>query len=260
MAARCEPCKRDFFKQEHYEAHLQTHERCHACEYSASRKFLEVHIRQQHETGRASLPTLDTPEQIAAWIAERKKKWPSAQNLKRRQEEESQNGAKVADPETKRQRSEPEQAAAPPPSAPNPLGIDYGESASSDDDDDAPEVQTRVPGLQVEDEAPPSTRATPAPEVKALEPADRAAPAPTPTPSTPSTAGKRTCRYFMRGSCRNGSNCQYSHERSSASASQHPPPAANDGPSSLLKSLLANDVRRERFVLLQCIQHLVSSW
>ena len=87
--------------------------------------------------------------------------------------------------------------------------------------------------------------------------------------SSSMTEGKRprNCYHFMRGNCRYGAQCHFSHDcepheqrpakqpRSDARHQRSPPSARP----SLLKKLLAAEIRAERSMLLQCIRRLVDT-
>jgi hypothetical protein len=83
------------------------------------------------------------------------------------------------------------------------------------------------------------------------------------------TEGKRprNCYHYLRGNCRYGAQCHFSHDCEPHEARpakqlridgrhQRPPPSARP---SLLKKLLAAEIRSERSMLLQCIRRLVDT-
>ena len=71
------------------------------------------------------------------------------------------------------------------------------------------------------------------------------------------------CKYFARGKCRNGEQCRFSHdgEGGAAKKQKRAAPAVEEEGSrrrpSLLKALLAKEIRTERSLLLQCFRRLV---
>lgn len=80
---------------------MSQHKTCNldGCNFTAHEKIVENHIRMQHATGLYDkIRNINTPEDIAKWIEERKKRYPSKENvLKRRQEQEDmwKNGLKI---------------------------------------------------------------------------------------------------------------------------------------------------------------------
>jgi hypothetical protein len=72
----CEPCEKGFKTQQQYETHLKTHVSCpyDGCTYSAGRASLKLHELLHINNMFAKL---STPEEIAKYREERKKKFPS---------------------------------------------------------------------------------------------------------------------------------------------------------------------------------------
>ena len=85
----------------------------------------------------------------------------------------------------------------------------------------------------------------------------------------PSAAGAkrpRSCVHFLKGRCRYGDACRYSHDaeqqvqrptekRAKTASSEY---ARAPVKPSLLQALLAKEIRAERSLLLQCVRKLVS--
>lgn len=77
----CTNCDKTFSNQKSLSAHLNGHVPCThpGCEFAALRKIVREHEENEHGIG---LPPpkirLDTPEDIANWIKERKRNWPTA--------------------------------------------------------------------------------------------------------------------------------------------------------------------------------------
>ncbi|EDO30834.1 predicted protein [Nematostella vectensis] len=82
----CDACCRDFNSQRSLDAHLALHEKCdqEGCDFKASRKALKLHFIQVHAEGRMRIK-LDTPEEINKWRQERKRNYPTASNVAKRQ-------------------------------------------------------------------------------------------------------------------------------------------------------------------------------
>ncbi|KAJ2453589.1 hypothetical protein EV183_002114 [Coemansia sp. RSA 2336] len=164
---------------------------------------------------------LDTPEEIAAWIAERKSKYPTDANIKRKAEAEQH------EQNAKRARAEQAQ---------NPLSMlaNYGadsdsntalsDSESDGSSDDAPETVSAKPQ---------GPQAPFRPSAIAHE--DR--------------RKLRVCKFFARGSCHKGDKCPFAH----------PEKPAEETPvqrKSLLEKLMAKDIERENYRVWQCIEFI----
>jgi len=93
----CEACDRDFTSQKDFEAHIAAHVPCPVpgCNYRGAKRAVNIHVDEAHVSSKAPLVT-DSAEDIARWIAERKKSWPSKQNIERREEERKAKAAEVA--------------------------------------------------------------------------------------------------------------------------------------------------------------------
>ncbi|KAL6258607.1 hypothetical protein P5V15_010561 [Pogonomyrmex californicus] len=87
----CEVCDRDFPSEAILAEHKSAHMTCgiDGCTFSAHPLLVQKHISMQHRTGLYQrMKNLSTPEEIEKWIMERKKKYPTANNIKLRQAEE----------------------------------------------------------------------------------------------------------------------------------------------------------------------------
>ncbi|XP_029207808.2 LOW QUALITY PROTEIN: nuclear fragile X mental retardation-interacting protein 1-like [Acropora millepora] len=62
------------------------------CSFKASRKTLKLHWIQMHASGKMRIK-LDTPEEIAKWREERKRKYPTVANVEKKKEEETKRQA-----------------------------------------------------------------------------------------------------------------------------------------------------------------------
>jgi hypothetical protein len=71
------------------------------CQYTAHENLIENHIQMQHLTGLyEKIRNVNTPEDIAKWIEERKVKYPTKENVQRRyerQEEMLKRGEKIGE-------------------------------------------------------------------------------------------------------------------------------------------------------------------
>ena len=77
---------------------------------------------------------------------------------------------------------------------------------------------------------------------------------------------QRTCIHFLKGRCRYGESCLYSHDAEpyaqrpakQKKTSQQQQQQAEAKRPTLLQALLAKEIRAERSLLLQCVRRLVS--
>lgn len=102
----CVPCSKSFKTQEAFEIHVEDHEECShvGCDFSASSGVMKEH-RLLH-TPRVQQWMSMTPEEIAQWREERKRNWPTEENLKRKREEEAKRKAEEEEEKKKRPRSD----------------------------------------------------------------------------------------------------------------------------------------------------------
>ncbi|KAJ2656390.1 hypothetical protein IWW48_005067 [Coemansia sp. RSA 1200] len=193
---------------------------------------------------------LETPEDIAAWIAERKAKYPTDVNMRRKAIEQ----AKASDTSAtyiphqipgKRKRMDPNDSSSDISAAvsKNPLTIAlnlYG-TAESDDGSSAQSSDESDGG------APEPTSARP--------PANMA-----PFRASGIAPGEdrrklRVCKYFAQGSCNRGTACPFAHPESLRQPHTEDP-AARHSQQGLLHRLLAKDIDRENHRVLQCLQYI----
>ncbi|KAF9427809.1 nuclear fragile X mental retardation protein interacting protein 1 [Podila epigama] len=196
------------------------------------------------EPGLPKLPALDTPEDIANWIAQRRRAWPTESNIQKKElerqemiakgqivEKVSPNDAKGRD---KRKRDNHQK--------------ESGQSMEVDSEQkDVKKTKTTGDGPTVEGVVAysSSTEYTTEDDDEEMDPVKDAV-----TSKDPSVMGKvslpadrqlpkRPCRYFMRGRCGKGDNCTYSHDPS-------------------LK-LLSNEVKQEKNVILEALRYIVDN-
>ncbi|XP_067007836.2 FMR1-interacting protein NUFIP1 isoform X2 [Anabrus simplex] len=109
----CVTCDRQFKSAELLTIHEAEHETCgrDGCTFTAHPKVVAKHIEVQHNTGLyKKIGNLDTPEAIAQWIADRKKNFPTRENIERKKlekEEKFKRGERLADNEKRFNRDAP---------------------------------------------------------------------------------------------------------------------------------------------------------
>ncbi|KAF5303011.1 hypothetical protein FQR65_LT08340 [Abscondita terminalis] len=89
----CEMCDREFQSNFQYRKHVSEHRVCGIddCTFTAHEKIVEKHIEMQHCTGLYDkIKNVNTPEDIAKWIADRKSKYPTKQNVEKRYEQQKE--------------------------------------------------------------------------------------------------------------------------------------------------------------------------
>ncbi|XP_037052282.1 nuclear fragile X mental retardation-interacting protein 1 [Bradysia coprophila] len=99
----CEPCDRDFRSLDLLHEHKSQHQKCgiDGCKFEGHEMIVSKHITMQHSTGLYErLKNLDTPEDIQKWREERRKRYPTKENVELRQqmqEERNKRGEKLND-------------------------------------------------------------------------------------------------------------------------------------------------------------------
>ncbi|KAJ2860014.1 hypothetical protein GGI22_002832 [Coemansia erecta] len=198
---------------------------------------------------------LNTPEEIAAWIAERRAKYPTDANMRRKATEQASGDSGGPHVPSKRKRTDGDANDGSSMVAPNnalaaAMAL-YGTAASDDEDgNDGSDAHS-------------SDESAEAPET---------APAKSLLPNVPFRASGiapgedrrklRVCKYFARGACVRGTACPFAHPESLQKAQdEHPGPgssaaSANRSRDGLLHRLLAKDIERENYRVFQCIQYI----
>ncbi|XP_075706350.1 FMR1-interacting protein NUFIP1 [Rhinoderma darwinii] len=78
----CDTCDRGFKNEEKYEEHVMQHVKCQEadCNFRAHEKLVQFHWRNMHGPGAKRIK-LDTPDEINKWREERRKNYPTLQNI-----------------------------------------------------------------------------------------------------------------------------------------------------------------------------------
>ncbi|KAI8427904.1 hypothetical protein MSG28_002250 [Choristoneura fumiferana] len=82
----CETCDRGFRTADILEKHKQQHQKCNidGCQFIAHPKVITKHIQMQHASGLyKKIAKLQDPEEIKKWREERKKKYPTKENVEK---------------------------------------------------------------------------------------------------------------------------------------------------------------------------------
>ncbi|XP_063529240.1 FMR1-interacting protein NUFIP1 [Cydia strobilella] len=82
----CETCDRGFRTPDILEKHKQQHQKCNidGCQFIAHPKVITKHIQMQHASGLyKKIAKLQDPEEIRKWREERKKKYPTKENVEK---------------------------------------------------------------------------------------------------------------------------------------------------------------------------------
>ncbi|KAF1323311.1 Nuclear fragile x mental retardation-interacting protein 1, partial [Globisporangium splendens] len=229
-AWRCETCEKSFTMESQYEAHLKTHVSCHApdCDFSASKRVVGAHFQTAHgQYAGQGLKEIDvegqkfmvlvgnSPEDIAKWRADRRKKWPSATKQKAAEGEAEEqvitttaaSQAAVADQNGRDSVSKKRKLAA------SSLADDEDLEDGEIEEDESVEMTGNAGNGDGDHEASSATTM----EVDSHPVAAGAELAPSPSSvAEPSTKKQRRlvlCRKFMQNNCRYGDKCRFSHDR-----------------------------------------------
>ncbi|XP_042902935.1 uncharacterized protein [Parasteatoda tepidariorum] len=93
----CDTCDRGFCSNDELESHMALHIKCHyqGCIFEAHPKIVSLHQRMQHDTGYADvINKLQNDEEIKKWREERKRRFPTAENILKKKAEQAEKEAR----------------------------------------------------------------------------------------------------------------------------------------------------------------------
>ncbi|KAI7890096.1 uncharacterized protein EV154DRAFT_512453 [Mucor mucedo] len=197
--------------------HEKLHIKCPSCEHMCLKSALQEHEENFHGKEKkesdkkpsrpdgiipANAPRIETPEELEAWIAARKKNWPSKDNVARKEQEDAEKEARgeistkkrVANKRKEQQNVKKQKLE----EKKNSLVAQYDSDSDSENDI-----------MDLEKDAVSSK--DPSAVGKILLPEDRP---------------KRKCKYFLVDKCSKGDECEFSHEKPESKQKQKHPKAA----------------------------------
>ncbi|KAI8373113.1 uncharacterized protein BYT42DRAFT_647053 [Radiomyces spectabilis] len=258
--------------------HQKLHVKCPECTFSGLKSVLEQHKADAHGDATAATkkkrvdgimpanaPQLDTPEALDAWIAARKKNWPSAANLERKKreaEEREARGEVVANGKRRAAETQSPMGKAPetlsskrqktddPMEGSSNMGLvgDYGSdsdeefhSAEEDPDNGNDTIDLEKDAISSKDPHSMGKIALPTAKPK-----------------------KRLCRYFMEGRCKRGDQCHFAHDEEQKKLKQEqkkptPPAQPVRKQPNLLRKLLDKEINTERNIILQGFRYITEN-
>jgi hypothetical protein len=265
----CDACELSLDSEQALKSHRKSHVKCTVCSFEAAPKVVKGHFQSVH--GKFSVSGFKTvtiavpgcrvqrfkicvgsrPEDIQQWISDRKKRFP------RVQQQQASATASEVQTNTDSKADGTEEDAKPGLST---LLAGYGSSSGSEDEnvketDHGDKKVSAEKGKSTTDDQP----------LNVKEESSKPEQSATANEGRPQRVA-RPCRYFMRnGTCLNGDACRFSHDVSrsmNSNANSNKNSAKRSGKQSassdtLLRKLLANDMRRETTLALQLLRYIV---
>ncbi|GFS48993.1 nuclear fragile X mental retardation-interacting protein 1 [Nephila pilipes] len=93
----CDTCDRAFSIEADYQSHMSSHIICRVpnCQFEAHPAIVALHKKMQHDTGYADeINKFKNADDIEKWRAERKRRFPTAENILKRKAEQSEKEAR----------------------------------------------------------------------------------------------------------------------------------------------------------------------
>ncbi|KDO20664.1 hypothetical protein SPRG_13416 [Saprolegnia parasitica CBS 223.65] len=241
MPFHCEPCEKHFALASQHEAHMNTHESCWApdCDFSACKRVVTAHYQTSHgqfagsglkeievEGQKFNVLVGNSPEEIAKWREERRKKWPSDAVVKRKLEdnEERVQAGDVVAPAAKRAKPATEKA------------------KSTDSPNNGTKKSSKFCVKYIRN---------------VCDLGDKCA-------FNHDISGVSCKTFATKGFCRRGDECKFLHAEGGAKPKPVPAKApktaatqVKEHKSSLLSKLLEKDVEKEQRLMLQAFRYIV---
>ncbi|KAI9329350.1 hypothetical protein BDR26DRAFT_872659 [Obelidium mucronatum] len=227
----CEYCHLEFDSETLVNQHVKTtHISCNFCLFQGSRDALDAHYSTKHP-GKAPVlkrGVVEDPAEIAAWIAERKKKYPTEANVEQKklaQKDKLEAGmilqSRTSVKSTQLQRSTTSTSTTPPSKK-----VD-----GNDDDDEEVGILTEE---EEEGQINPVRKERQQPKKKA-----------------------QICKYYASGKCKNGTNCLFTHIKEAPVLKVDKPALGGGKRRNLRSMLLESQIRRQNNIILQCIRFVL---
>jgi hypothetical protein len=269
---KCKACNLALDSKKALDNHTASHTKCTACGFTAAPKVVKAHYESVHgrfssagfksisvavpgcQVQRFRICVGNRPEDIQAWIAERKRRFPRTSSRSNRSQASENTAASTSTSSKKKEEN-----------GLSTLLDGYGSSSSSSAGE-AKEDDKKVVGNAIQDDVyqieEGRNKQQHASGEEKSELQINSASASNPTAKPDARYRTRPCKFFMRnGTCRNGDNCNFSHEKPTQAPKEERSTKrrkTNSNPT-FLEKLLRNDVRREHTLALQLLDYIVET-